>query len=72
MKEDLRPVEIDMYTDYLEFNNKGLYKGNKYKGYFHGFFTIADENGSDCMATVELMDGNIITIGAGHIRFLDR
>jgi len=72
MAQELRPVEVAIKYDCSAWLAKGLYVGT-YKGFFHGFFTYGSESeGIECMATVEFESGDVITIGAECIKFLDR
>lgn len=72
MAQDLRSVEVTIDHDYSPWLAKGLYVGT-YRGLFHGFFATGSESeGIECTATVELESGHVITVGAEHIKFLDR
>ncbi len=67
MKDELRPVEIKLIYD------TGAFKRGDYTlGYFHQFETLADEDGSDVYALVELEDGTMTETYTTYIKFLDR
>lgn len=41
------------------------------KGFFHGFFTFADSDGSSAMAVIEFSDGRCDWVSPDKIRFCD-
>lgn len=66
----MRPISVTLPTAFY-FESKGFSEG-LYKAKFHGFCSEgSNENGLNAVAIVEMENGQVLTVPADHIRFLD-
>ena len=67
MRENLRKIKIKK-----EYKENDEWKKKWIDGYFHMFGQVADENGSDILAIVELEDGTVCEPYAYDVKFIDK